>query len=296
MANNYWEERERKNMAKMMKSDAEIARTLEKEYRRTLDEVQEQVHTFYSRYSDKEGISLNDAMKRVSRLDMNKYEALAEEYVQTKDLSPTANRQMRLYNLTMKVNRLELLMEYIRLELILLSDKEEKILREAATEEARREFERLAGILGTTLNTNERLFRDLVDASFHGAHFSDRIWANHEALRSELNQGLHAGLVQGRHSREIAQNLQERFSVSAFNAKRLAQTELARVQIAAQESSYKRGGVERYEYLAWLDERTTQRCKSLNGKVFKVKDMQPGVNAPPMHPFCRSSTIPVVEG
>lgn len=285
MADNYWVERERKNMAKMMKSDAEIARTLEKEYRRTLDEVQEQVHTFYSRYSDKEGISLNDAMKRVSRLEMDKYEALAKEYVQTKDLSPTANRQMRLYNLTMKVNRLELLMEYIRLELILLSDKEEKILREAATEEARREFERLAGILGTTLNTNERLFRDLVDASFHGAHFSDRIWANHDALRNELNQGLHAGLVQGRHSREIAQNLKERFSVSAFNAKRLAQTELARVQIAAQESSYKRGGVERYEYLAWIDERTTQRCKSLNGKVFKVKDMQPGVNAPPMHPF-----------
>ncbi|WP_223812973.1 hypothetical protein, partial [Pantoea sp. F_16] len=27
---------------------------------------------------------------------------------------------------------------------------------------------------------------------------------------------------------------------------------------------------------------------------FKVKDMTPGVNAPPMHPFCRSSVVPHV--
>ncbi|MEX3432347.1 hypothetical protein QJ826_02580 [Staphylococcus capitis] len=25
-------------------------------------------------------------------------------------------------------------------------------------------------------------------------------------------------------------------------------------------------------------------CHTLNGKVFKVKDMVPGINAPPMHP------------
>ena len=29
-----------------------------------------------------------------------------------------------------------------------------------------------------------------------------------------------------------------------------------------------------------------------NGKVFKIKDMTPGINAPPMHPWCRSTTVP----
>ena len=296
MADNYWVEREQENMRKLQKSDAEIAAELEEEYNRVLEEIQKQVDRFYSWYSDKEGISLADSRMRVKKLDIEKYSELAKRYVKTKDLTPTANRQMRLYNLTMKINRLELLMEHIRLELILLSSKEEKILRESAMKEARREFERMAGILGQSLNANEKLFRTLVDASFHGAHFSERIWNNHEELKSTLNQVLHAGVIQGRSSREIASELKHRFNVSVFNAKRLAQTELARVQIAAQESSYKRGGIEKYEYLAWIDQRTTQKCKSLNGKVFNVKDMQPGVNAPPMHPFCRSSTIPVVEG
>ncbi|MDE9886980.1 phage head morphogenesis protein, partial [Staphylococcus pseudintermedius] len=27
---------------------------------------------------------------------------------------------------------------------------------------------------------------------------------------------------------------------------------------------------------------------------FKVKDMVPGINAPPMHPHCRSTTVPYV--
>ncbi|EZW66144.1 hypothetical protein U973_02334, partial [Staphylococcus aureus 56864-11] len=30
--------------------------------------------------------------------------------------------------------------------------------------------------------------------------------------------------------------------------------------------------------------KTSKLCHSLNGKIFKVKDMIPGVNAPPMHP------------
>ena len=33
----------------------------------------------------------------------------------------------------------------------------------------------------------------------------------------------------------------------------------------------------------------------MNGKIFKLKDMSPGVNAPNMHPFCRCSTAPHVD-
>ncbi|MDU2281948.1 minor capsid protein, partial [Staphylococcus sp.] len=46
-----------------------------------------------------------------------------------------------------------------------------------------------------------------------------------------------------------------------------------------------------YKYVAKIDKKTSKICHSLNGKVFKVKDMMPGVNAPPMHPWCRSTTV-----
>lgn len=46
-----------------------------------------------------------------------------------------------------------------------------------------------------------------------------------------------------------------------------------------------------YEILSTLDNRTSQICRSMDGKVFKVSEMQPGVNDSPFHPNCRTTTI-----
>ena len=55
--------------------------------------------------------------------------------------------------------------------------------------------------------------------------------------------------------------------------------------------AYKESGIDTYVFVATLDLKTSAICASLDGKRFKVKDQQPGVNAPPMHPWCRSTTI-----
>jgi hypothetical protein len=61
-------------------------------------------------------------------------------------------------------------------------------------------------------------------------------------------------------------------------------------------NSYKTSEVvDRYEYLATLDNRTSEICRELDGKVFDVKEAEVGVNQPPMHPYCRSTTIPSFE-
>ena len=46
------------------------------------------------------------AKRRVARLDIDAYAAKAKKYVAEKNLSKRANEEMRIYNLTMKVNRL----------------------------------------------------------------------------------------------------------------------------------------------------------------------------------------------
>ncbi len=58
---------------------------------------------------------------------------------------------------------------------------------------------------------------------------------------------------------------------------------------------YDAAGIEKYEYAALEDNRTSDICKALDGKVFKVADAVVGVNYPPMHPFCRSSTVAVIQ-
>ena len=58
---------------------------------------------------------------------------------------------------------------------------------------------------------------------------------------------------------------------------------------------YKEAGIEKYEFSATLDSRTSQICSELHGEVFEIKNIAVGLNYPPMHPRCRSTTIPIVD-
>ena len=62
-------------------------------------------------------------------------------------------------------------------------------------------------------------------------------------------------------------------------------TELARVQIEAQKQSFEKNEFEDYQFIC--NGTACGICKELNGKHFKIKDIQIAVNAPPMHPNCR---------
>ena len=44
---------------------------------------------------------------------------------------------------------------------------------------------------------------------------------------------------------------------------------------------------EQYEYSVVEDGHACPICTALDGKVFNIKDRVPGVNFPPMHPWCR---------
>ena len=70
------------------------------------------------------------------------------KYVKEKNFSDAANEEMRLYNMTMKVNRLEMLKARMGLELVSGFDELQKFFDEKLTDRTLEEFERQAGILG----------------------------------------------------------------------------------------------------------------------------------------------------
>jgi hypothetical protein len=59
--------------------------------------------------------------------------------------------------------------------------------------------------------------------------------------------------------------------------------------------AYEELEVEKYQFVATLDKRTSDICQELDGKVFDMKDRIVGVNASPMHPSCRSCEIPYIQ-
>lgn len=289
----YWAKREEEALKHYITDEAEYSKEINRIYSNMLDSCNEQINAFYGRYAGKEGITLAEAKKRVSELDIKAYERKAKRYVKDKDFSPKANEEMRLYNATMRINRLEMLKANIGLELIAGHDELEKFMGGILKGRTEEELARQAGILGKTIRNNAQLAHAIPNASFHNATFSDRIWLYQDLMKADLDKLLQNGLLQGKSSRQLARELEKYVMEDAtggakYRAETLMRTELARVQTEAQKQSFERNGFDEYTFHA--NSGCCGDCQALDGKHFKVKDMMPGKNAAPMHPRCRCSS------
>lgn len=92
--------------------------------------------------------------------------------------------------------------------------------------------------------------------------------------------------------REMIKRIDQEFNVGKFNASRLIRTEVNYFYSKTKLDNWKSRGVEQYQLIAILDSRTSKICRSINKKIFNVKDAVFGKNMPPLHPFCR--TVPVI--
>lgn len=291
----YWKNRETEAKKHNIIDEEEYNRQIQEIYQSMIDEITKEINGFYARYAKKEGITMAEAKKRADKLDIDAYARKAKKYVAKKDFSDEANEEMRIYNLTMKVNRLELLKANIGLEMVSGFDELQKYFDKKLTKRTLDEFRRQAGILGKSIMKNEKYAHAIVNASFKNATYSDRIWMYHGMLKAELEGLLASGLIKGENPRKLARHLTKRFGVSAYNAERLMVTELARVQTEAQKQSFVRNGFDEYVYVACTKGDVCPICKGLDDKHFKVDDMMPGENAPPMHPNCHCSTAAYMD-
>lgn len=295
-SSDYWRKREEEWLAQIRKSEKAQVEEVQAIYDYMLDQIEKEINSFFEKYAAKEGISMAEAKKRADTIDIEAYMRKAAKYVKEKDFSDLANKEMLLYNMTMKVNRLELLKSSIGLDLVAGHDELNTYMGEKLTDHAVETLRHNAAILGpTVMNDADRKARVIVNSSFHNATFSDRIWQHQDKLRNEMTNILTSALIGGRNPREFIPTLRKRFDVSARDAERLLRTEQARVQTETQKESYKDENINEYEYIACGLADCCDICRALDGKHFKVSKMVPGENAPPMHPNCHCSTGPYID-
>lgn len=293
-AENYWVRREAKAREKSQSDDSDKSDVVKRIFEYMFHNVTEQINAWYSKYASKEGISMSEAKKRADKLDIKAYEEKAKKYVKEKNFSQQANDEMKIYNLTMKANRLELLKSEVALELAAGNDEYEKYVEDCLKDKTIDEMERQAGILGKTIKNNGDMIKSIVNASFYNATFSERIWANQDMLRSELEGYMTKAIIQGKSTNSLISDMRKRFDVSYYAADRLLRTEERRIQTDVAKRSYEENGFGQYKYVI-MNTKACDECRKLDGNIYDTKDMTPGVNAPPMHPICHCSTVPYID-
>ena len=294
--NKYWQKRVNDEMKARDKIGDTITDEIKKLHDYYFENIQKDIESFYQRYATKNNLDIIETKKRVSEFDVQAFQDKAKRYVQEKNFSSKANSELSIYNLKMKVNRLEMLLYHLDLEAVALADEEKKLTERFLNEAYNEEVKFQAGLLGRFVADPkylENMANAVINTPFKGAKWSKNIWRRQNELRKILNREVRTGLLKGLNPVDIVGKLRKEFDVSVFDARRLAITEYARVQSEVQKQNMIANGFEKYIFLP--EASACKICEPLSNKIFLVSEMTPGENCSPMHPHCRCSTAPYFE-
>ncbi|EHG8746805.1 phage head morphogenesis protein [Enterococcus faecium] len=300
----YWIKREKEWQKQQIKDDKKRMAEIKSRMQYAQDAIQKEIDAQWDSFSNGQKITRSEAMKRASEMDVKAFARKAKKYVKEKDFSPTANQELKLYNLTMRVNRLELLKANIGLELIATFDDMDKYFSGELTNAGLKELQRQAGILEMTIAKSgyAKLVEQVINSSFRAdgiATFSERLWMYQAELKADLDKLLVRSVTMGRNPKQLAPELskfltEEGRENTKFNTQRLMVTETTRVQSGVQKESYLDADIEKYGWV--IEPNACQLCKSIAADgPYLVSEMEVGKNMMPVHPFDRCSTYPIVD-
>ena len=295
----YWEQRANADAQKAKQYADRKAALITRWFKRVLREMDRTAEEFYRRYARENQISLTEAKRLLAdpdllRVTLETYQALADDYT-----SPETQAILDRIQTARKISRLESF--GMQLELLAAAAYDKYRMETAQTlaemyEAAyyKQVFDRqqLAGEGSAFRRISVNQIQAAVNTDWSGRHYSKRIWDQQASLARRINRILTSGMAAGRSNEEMSQELAKAMDASMYNVRRLISTESSAITNRAALDGYAVHGTGRYRFLATLDLHTSEICRRMDGKSFPVEDAKTGVNCPPMHPFCRSRTVP----
>ena len=300
----YWEERQIKREAKAFTTIQDI----EKEYKIALEKAKQDINKEISKitttYMNDNILNYNEALKLLKGDDYKVWKKDLHDYIKEyKNLLKTAPLDaQKLYleietlSAKSRISRLDSLKAQIDMEFTKLIFGVEDSGKNALNSVYRDTFIEVTKDLGINPIVSRDKIKTVLDKPWSGANFSERLWTNTDKLAQTVKQEIVNGMIQGINLKTMTKRVSERFETAKKNdVERLLRTEVNYVLNQATLDGYKEAGIEKYEFSATLDSRTSQICSELHGEVFEIKKIAVGLNYPPMHPRCRSTTIPIID-
>lgn len=305
MSNSYWERRQAETMYEYMEKAEKVADEIAQLYLKASRYLSSQADDVFEKYQTKYGLTENEARRLLNELqDKTSLDELLEKLKNggsdmsrqelLKQLEAPAY-QARLERLRQLQNQLDLMMTQIYNQ---EKQKNTGFYTDLANESYYKSMfniQQQTGLAFSFSAIDPQMIDQVVNSKWSGKNYSERIWKNTEALAHDIKEQLLLGLVTGKTNREVSKEIQNKYAVGAATARRLVRTESCYIANEMNFNVYEESGIEKYRYCAILDLRTSQICRSLDRKIFLVKERKIGVNSPPMHPWCRSTTTAVIS-
>ncbi len=297
----YWERRAARQMYINMKSAEEAAKDIERLYMRSSRYLQSQGKTIFEAFRRQTGLTEQEARQILRNAKkLGDMQAVIEFAKTVRDpekrrlillwakADATRARLGRLARLERRITELVPLLYAAEI------GKHIKVYRDIIRKAYYHrvfDIQQYAGYGHRVAPMDAKRINRILHQRWYGTNYSRRLWGNTKALAEQVREELLVSFLTGRPQLEAWRAIDAVFQKGANAARRLIRTESAHMANQATLESYMDSGVERYIYVATLDLKTSKVCRSMDGKRFLVKNAKAGVNYPPMHPWCRSTTI-----
>lgn len=301
----YWEDRalliENDNYNNTMYHAAKV----KEQYELANERIQKEINKFYEDFAINNQIGLAEARRILNSNELKEFKTTLKQYQKMIENDINGELTEKILNISIKqrITRLQALQDKIDIILSQLENNNEIEIDNTFHEALENAYyqniygiENYNGIHTDFTLLNTKTADDILKYNWSGVTYSDRIWRNQIELRQKLKDGLNKNFIQGNSIAQVAAEISKALDTDYKNAVRLMRTEVNYINNKASIEAYKEKEIKQYEFVAVLDLKTSEICADMDGEIINIDDLVVGVNCPPLHPNCRSTVIPHIEG
>lgn len=300
----YWQRRFRQLENVLYTDIIKLRPDIDRMYNQAQADIEKEIRAWYQRIAANNDISMSEARKLLSASELDEFKWSVEDYIKhgkENALDQSWMRQLENASAKYHISRLEALkfqtqqsLEKVYGNQLDMIDRSMRDLYKDGYYRTVFEIQKGFGIGWSVGSIDENKLEKIIRKPWaaDGKVFSERIWSSRDKLVNELHTELTRMCITGAAPDQAIKNISKKMNTSRYNAGRLVMTEAAYFSSASQKDCFNDLDVEQYEICATLDSHTSEICQEMDGKVFDMKDYEPGVTAPPFHVFCRSCTVP----
>lgn len=302
--NDYWKRRFEAVAQEVYDTEYQYLKELTIQYKKAATAINSDIRNWFLRFAKDNQLSYADAVKVLTFREREEFQWELSEYARIakeKGLSEQWQNMLKNYSIKLQIDRLVMLNLQISQELEILFKTQNELCTSCFTEIFKDSYYHTAFEIQRGLGYGEnfnRLNTNKIQAVLEhpwatdGKNFSSRVWEHKDQLIDTLKNELTQAVIRGEDYRKATDNVSKRLNVSKSAARRIVMTESTYFSSKAQNECYQKLEVDRFQFIATLDYKTSEVCQEHDGNVYPVSEFRPGVNAPPLHPHCRSCTAP----
>ena len=277
---------------------------IEESFYQAQREIENKINSWYVRFANNNEITINEAKKLLNSNELKEFKWDVQEYIKyghEKELNELWMKELENASTKYHISRLEALKIQTQQTMEKLFgnelDEVDNLTKNSYINNyfhTMFEYQKGFNVGFNVTNIDQNKLSKIVNKPWavDEKNFSERIWGNKTKLINELHNELTKMCLTGKSPDESIKYLSKKFNTSKVQAGNLIMTENAYFSQLAQKDCFNALDVEKYEIVATLDSHTSEICKEQDGKVYDMKDYQPGITAPPFHNYCRSTTVP----